>query len=34
MSFIAGAPPDDIGAPSGGAALASSREIVPAMLFN
>jgi hypothetical protein len=30
VSFTAGALPDDIGAPSGGAALASVREVVPA----
>jgi hypothetical protein len=34
MSFIAGAPPGDIGAPSGGAALASAREFVLATLFD
>jgi hypothetical protein len=34
MSFIAGAPPDDIGAPASGAALASSHGVVPATLFD
>jgi hypothetical protein len=34
MSFIAGAPPDDIGAPSGGAAPTSIHEVVPATLFD
>jgi hypothetical protein len=34
VSFIARALPDDIGAPSGGAALASAREVVPATLFD
>jgi hypothetical protein len=34
VSFTDGAPPDDIEAPSGGAALASACEVVPVTLFN
>jgi hypothetical protein len=33
-SFFTGAPPDDTRALSGGAALASAREVVPATLFD
>jgi hypothetical protein len=34
MSFIVGAPPDDIGALSGGVALDSGREVFPATMFD
>jgi hypothetical protein len=34
MSFIAGAPPDDIEAPASGTTLASAREVIPATLLD